>query len=148
MPTSFIVLKWQAVGCEVVTKWCIRLEEWSFVLPKRQLIIVTALGRQSDGLRKSLCTCPTVANDGQRRRRQKAHKKHGFTLCTRAPTLCIIPSPVKLLKSTLRPQIVGAKIDARHAAAHTARFRNPARRLQAASGLSAAWRNGSFSVSM
>jgi hypothetical protein len=85
------------VGCEVVTKWCIRLEEWSFVLRKRQLIIVTALGRQSDGLRKSLCTCRTIAKDGQRRRRQKAHQKrpaclkHGFTLY-----LCVrrAPNPV------------------------------------------------------
>ena len=61
------------IGGEVVTKWRIRLEEWSFVFRKRQLIIVTALGRQSDGLRKSLCACRTIANDGQRRRRQKVH---------------------------------------------------------------------------
>ena len=57
------------VSGEIVTKWCIRLEEWSFVLRKRQLIIVTALGRQSDRLRKSLCASRTIAKDGQRRRR-------------------------------------------------------------------------------
>jgi hypothetical protein len=55
------------VSGEIVTKWCIRLEEWSFVLRKRQLIIVTALGRQSDRLRKSLCAGRTVAKDWQRR---------------------------------------------------------------------------------
>jgi hypothetical protein len=85
------------VACEVVTKWCIRLKEWSFVLRKRQLIIVAALGRLCDGLTKSLSTCLTIAKDGQRRRRQKAHQKrpaclkHGFTLY-----LCVrrAPNPV------------------------------------------------------
>ena len=55
------------IGGEVVTKWCIRLEEWSFVLRARQLIIITALGRQGEVRRKSLCTSRTIANDGQRR---------------------------------------------------------------------------------
>jgi hypothetical protein len=92
------------VGCEVVTKWCIRLEEWSFVLRKRQLIIVTALGRQSDGLRKSLCACRTIAKDGQRRRRQKAHQKrpaclkHGFTLFTRAPHPVHYTEPTEIVE--------------------------------------------------
>jgi len=55
------------VGGEVVTKWCIRLEEWSFVFRKRQLVIVTALGRQSELLKKSLCARRTIANNWQRR---------------------------------------------------------------------------------
>jgi hypothetical protein len=73
------------IGGEVVTKWCIRLEEWSFVLRERQLVIITALGRQSEALRKSLRIRWTTAKDGQRRRRQKSHQKrpaclkHGFT---------------------------------------------------------------------
>jgi hypothetical protein len=67
-----------------VTKWCIRLEEWSFVLRARQLIIIAALGRQGEVLRKFLCASRTIAKDRQRRRRQKAHQKrpaglkHGF----------------------------------------------------------------------
>ena len=55
------------VSGEIVTKWCIRLEEWSFVFRKRQLIIVTALGRQSEALRKPLCARRTIANNRQRR---------------------------------------------------------------------------------
>jgi hypothetical protein len=78
------------IGGEIVTKWCIRLEEWSFVLRERRLVIITALGRQSEALRKSLCTSRTIAKDGQRHRRQKAYQKrpaclrHGFLvpMCT------------------------------------------------------------------
>ena len=55
------------IGGEVVTKWCIWFEEWSFVLRQRQLIIVTALGRQSEALRKPLYARRSIANNRQRR---------------------------------------------------------------------------------
>jgi hypothetical protein len=55
------------IGGEVVTKWCIRFEEWSFVFHKRQLIIVTALGRQSEALREPLRARRTISNNRQRR---------------------------------------------------------------------------------
>ena len=61
------------IGGEVVAKWCIWFEEWSFVLRQRQLIIVTAPRRQTEVLSNSLCACWTIANDGKRRRRQKVH---------------------------------------------------------------------------
>jgi hypothetical protein len=96
------------IGGEVVTKWCIRLEEWSFVLRERHLVIITALGRQSESLRKSLRARWTSAKDGQRRRRQKSHQKrpaclkHDFTSypCVRERTQppAHYTGPVKLVK--------------------------------------------------
>jgi len=75
------------IAREVVTEGGIQFEERSFVLGERQLVVITALGRQSEAPREPLCARRTIAKDGQRRRIQKAHQKrpaclkHGFTSC-------------------------------------------------------------------
>jgi len=91
------------IGGEVVTKWCIRLEEWSFVLRERQLVIITALRRQSEALRKSLRARWTSAKDGQRRRRQKSHQKRPACLkhgCTSYPCIRRAPNPRALYRAS------------------------------------------------